>query len=81
MVVANFLLDPATQAQAQNINVLGSFTVLDLNSLSPSQKQLFSDLPTHPALPANAELGNVLLEPHPSWMTRITSEWIKRYSR
>lgn len=81
MVVANFLLDPATQAHAQNINVLGSFTVLDLNSLSPSQKQLFSDLPTHPALPANAELGNVLLEPHPSWMTRITSEWIKRYSR
>ena len=32
-------------------------------------------------LPTNAELGSPLLEPHPSWMTRITAEWEKRYSR
>ena len=34
-----------------------------------------------PALPTNAELGAALLEPHPSWMTRITAEWEKRYTK
>ncbi|MFO1349628.1 MAG: ABC transporter substrate-binding protein [Gammaproteobacteria bacterium] len=81
MVVANFLLDPATQASAQDINQLGNFTVLDLAKLSPEQRQRFADLPRHPALPSNAELGSVLLEPHPSWMTRITAEWERRYTR
>ncbi|MBA8907544.1 ABC transporter substrate-binding protein [Aminobacter ciceronei] len=81
MVVADFLLDPATQAHAQDIRVLGSFTVLDLDKLSTQQRQLFADLPTSPALPTNADLGSVLLEPHPSWMTRITDEWMRRYVR
>lgn len=79
MVVANFLLDPATQAHAQDIRVLGSFTVLDLKKLSPEQLKLFTDLPTNPALPTSAALRKVLLEPHPSWMTRITAEWLRRY--
>jgi putative thiamine transport system substrate-binding protein len=80
MVVANFLLDPTTQAHAQDIRVLGSFTVLDLNRLSPEQRQRFADLPISPALLSNTELGRVLLEPHPSWMIRITDEWIRRYA-
>ncbi len=78
MVVANFLIDPATQAHAQDIHALGAFTVLDLSKLSPAQQKLFADLPSNPALPTSAELGKVLLEPHPSWMTRITAEWRKR---
>ncbi len=81
MALANFLLDPATQAHAQDIRVLGSFTVLDLLKMSPEQQKLFVDLPSNPALPTNAELGKVLLEPHPSWMTRITEEWTRRYVR
>ena len=80
-VVADFLLDPATQARAQDIRVLGSFTVLDMDKLDPDQRRLFADLPTSPALPTNADLGTVLLEPHPSWMTRIVDEWTRRYSR
>ncbi len=80
MVVADFLLEPSTQAHAQDIRVLGSFTVLDLAKLSPEQRQIFTALPTNPALPTNAELGPVLLEPHPSWMTRITEEWRRRYT-
>ena len=80
-VVANFLLDPGTQAHAQDIRFLGSFTVLDLDRLEPDQRQLFADLPTSPALPTNAELGRVLLEPHPSWTTRIVDEWTKRYGQ
>lgn len=81
MVVADFLLDPATQAKAQNIAVLGSFTVLALEKLAADERRLFAELPTNPALPGNDDLGTVLLEPHPSWMTRITDEWMRRYAR
>jgi putative thiamine transport system substrate-binding protein len=81
MVVANFLLDPATQAHAQDIRALGAFNVLDLSKLSPDQRKLFADLPTSPSLPTAADLAKVLLEPHPSWMTRISEEWRKRYAR
>jgi len=28
-----------------------------------------------------AQLGPTLLEPHPSWMTRIEAEWQQRFSR
>ncbi|MBV8651291.1 MAG: ABC transporter substrate-binding protein [Alphaproteobacteria bacterium] len=79
MVVADFLLEPAAQAHAQDINGLGNFTVLDLARLAPAERKLFADLPKSPAMPANEELGTVLLEPHPSWMTRIAAEWERRY--
>ena len=38
-------------------------------------------LPTAPALPSVADLGPTLLEPHASWMTRLTGEWARRYTR
>jgi putative thiamine transport system substrate-binding protein len=79
MVLANFLLEPATQAHAQDIRNLGNFTVLDLARLSAADRKRFADLPRHPALPGNEELGPVLLEPHASWMTRIAAEWERRY--
>ncbi len=78
-VVANFLLDPATQAHMQNIEVLGSFSVLDPVRLDDVAKAAFAALPTAPALPTLAELGPTLLEPHASWMTRLTEEWARRY--
>ena len=81
MVVANFLLDPATQAHAQDFRQMGNFSVLDFGKLSAAERKRFDDLPKSPALPSNAELGAMLLEPHPSWMTRITAEWEKRYTR
>lgn len=81
MVVANFLLEPSTQAQAQDIRQMGNFTVLDLDRLSAADRAGFAELPTHPALPTAAELGTTLLEPHPTWMTRITAEWERRYTK
>ena len=81
MVVANFLLEPATQARAQDVRQMGNFTVLDLAKLPPEDRRRFDELPRHLALPTNAELGTVLLEPHPSWMTRITAEWERRYTK
>ena len=81
MVVADFLLDPATQAYAQDFRQMGNFSVLDLGKLTPEARKRFDDLPKSPALPTNSELGTTLLEPHPSWMTRIVAEWEKRYTK
>ncbi len=80
-VVANFLLDPATQTHMQNIEVLGSFSVLDPAKLDEAAQSAFAALPTAPALPSVADLGPTLLEPHASWMTRLTEEWAQRYTR
>ncbi len=81
MVVANFLLEPATQAHAQDYRQMGNFSVLDFAKLSAAERKAFDDLPKSPALPTNAQLGVTLLEPHPSWMTRIAAEWEKRYTK
>jgi len=81
MVVADFLLDPATQARAQDYREMGNFTVLDFAKLTPAERARFDALPKSAALPTNAQLGTILLEPHPSWMTRIASEWEKRYTK
>ena len=81
LVVANFLLEPATQARAQDIRQMGNLNVLDASKLSAEQRQLFAALPAHAALASAAELGAPRLEPHASWMTRITAEWGKRTAR
>jgi putative thiamine transport system substrate-binding protein len=81
MVVANFLLAPATQARAQDIRRTGSLSVLDPEKLSPADRALFDDLPQSPALPTARALGAPLPEPHPSWMTRIAAQWERRYTR
>jgi len=81
MVVANFLLEPATQARAQDYREIGAFTVLDVDALAASDRALFDALPSHPALPTNADLRTPLPEPHPSWMTRIGAQWELRYTK
>lgn len=79
MVVANLLLSPEVQARAQDPKTMGNFTVLDLAKLDPEQRSLFQRPADAAGLPTNSELGAALLEPHPSWMTRLTDEWEKRY--
>jgi len=80
-VVANFLLDPMVQARMQNIEVLGSFSVLDPARLDDAARAAFAALPSAPALPSLQDLGPTLPEPHASWMTRLTEEWARRYTR
>jgi len=80
MVLANFLLEPATQARAQDITQMGSVNVLDPARLAPADRARFDKLTPSPALPTAAELGTPLLEPHSSWMTRIAAEWQRRYT-
>ena len=81
MVLANFLLSPEAQARKQSSEVWGDDTVLDLGKLSSEERRLFDDLPKGPAALDPAALGPTLLEPHPSWMTKIEAEWLARYSR
>lgn len=81
LVVINFLLSPESQAHAQNPDVMGNFTVLDLDRLTPEERRLFTDLRRGPATLSDAELGRPLPEPHPSWMDRIVAAWEQRYSR
>lgn len=81
LVVANFLLEPESQARAQDIRQLGTANVLDAGKLSAEQRRLFETLPGHPALPHPSELGAIQLEPHASWMTRIAAEWSRRTAR
>jgi putative thiamine transport system substrate-binding protein len=81
MVVANFLLDPMAQARQNDPAFLGDATVLDMNKLSEDQRRLFAPKAAMVGLPTPQELGTALLEPHASWMTHITAEWERRYSR
>jgi putative thiamine transport system substrate-binding protein len=81
MVLANFLLEPEVQARAQDIQSIGAINVLDGARLSPAQRAFFDRLTDSPALPTVAQLGRPQLEPHASWMTRITAEWQRRTSR
>jgi putative thiamine transport system substrate-binding protein len=79
LVLANMILDPAVQARAQDPAVLGFQTVLGLGRLSPEDRARFDALDLGIATLAPDQMGQALLEPHPSWMTRIAQDWISRY--
>ena len=81
MVVANFLMSPEAQARKQSLEAWGDQTVLAMDKLSPEDRRAFEAGTAHPALLTPTQLGPTLLEPHPSWMTRIEAEWQRRFSR
>jgi putative thiamine transport system substrate-binding protein len=81
MAVANFLLEPEAQARAQDPTVIGLINVLDPAKLSPEDRKRFDNAGRFPGMPTADDLGQPLLEPHPSWATRLTAEWQKRYIR
>jgi putative thiamine transport system substrate-binding protein len=79
LVLANMILDPAIQARAQDPAVLGFQTVLGLDRLSTEDRARFDALELGVATLAPDQMGQALLEPHPTWMTRIAQDWISRY--
>ncbi len=79
LVLANMILDPAIQARAQDPAVLGFQTVLGLDRLSTEDRATFDALELGIATLAPDQMGQALLEPHPTWMTRIAQDWISRY--
>ncbi len=79
MVLADFLLSPEAQARKQDPEVWGGFTVLDLDALGAEDRARFDALDLGVATLSPDELGPMLPEPHPSWMTRIEETWQARY--
>ena len=75
MVVANFLMSPEAQVRAQNPEILGYGTVLNMAALSEEDRAAFDALELGIATLSPAGLGTVQDEPHPSWMTRIADDW------
>lgn len=80
MVVADFLMSPEAQAQKQDPTVWGDFTVLDVAGLDAADRERFERLPRGIATLSPQELTPVRPEPHPSWMTAIEAEWLRRFS-
>ncbi len=79
VVFANFLMSPEAQARAQDPGVLGNFTVLDMDKLNETHRARFDSLELGVATLTPEELGQALQEPHPSWMDRLSEDWISRY--
>ena len=80
MVAANYLLSPPAQAGKQDPTVWGDFTVLDVAGLDADDRALFERLPLGVATLPPEALTPVRPEPHPSWMTEIEAEWLRRFS-
>ena len=79
LVIADLVLDPAVQARAQDPAVLGFQTVLNLAALTAPDRARFDALSLGVATLTPAQLGPVLLEPHASWVIRISEDWVARY--
>ena len=79
MVVANFLISPIAQARKQDPEIWGDPTVLDVKNLTKEDKKLFDQLKLGVATLTPEELGSVIPEPHPSWITEIEKLWISTY--
>jgi putative thiamine transport system substrate-binding protein len=80
MVVADYLMSVEAQAQKQDPTVWGDFTVLDVAALEPADRERFERLPRGVATLPPEALTPVRPEPHPSWMTAIEAEWLRRFS-
>ena len=80
MVVANFLLSPEAQVKKQDPSGWGDGTVLNLAALEPADRARFDRLPRGVATLPPDQLVPVRPEPHPSWMTQIEAEWLRRFS-
>ncbi|WP_434984288.1 ABC transporter substrate-binding protein [Vreelandella zhaodongensis] len=79
MVVANYLMSPEAQAEKQDPKVWGSGTILAMDMLSPEERALFDDIDLGIATLPPSELGELLGQPHPSWVDAIAETWQERY--
>ncbi|MCA1770528.1 MAG: ABC transporter substrate-binding protein [Halomonas sp.] len=79
MVVANYLLSPEAQAYKQDPRVWGSNTVLSLEALEPADRARFDGIDLGIATLSPDELGEVLGQPHPTWVDALAEAWQTRY--
>jgi putative thiamine transport system substrate-binding protein len=79
LLLADFLLSAEAQLRKQDPKVWGDPTVLSLAKLPAADRAAFERLDLGVATLRPDELGPMLDEPHPDWMTRIEAEWTRRY--
>ncbi|MDX1088163.1 ABC transporter substrate-binding protein [Sinorhizobium medicae] len=79
LLLADFLLSPEAQLRKQDPKVWGDPTVLSLSKLPAADRSAFERLELGITTLPPDKLGPALDEPHPDWMTRIETEWIRRY--
>lgn len=76
MVVANLLLEPATQLEKAKTRVWGDPPVLSLDRLPREWRSRFEDLPRSPAVPAPEVLqAHTVPEAHSTWLDAIEEGW------
>ncbi|GAB4513887.1 MAG: ABC transporter substrate-binding protein [Roseibium sp.] len=78
-VFANYLLSPMAQSRKQDPAIWGDPTVLNVAALPANEKALFDALDLGPATLTPEQLGPVLPEPHPSWVSALEEAWTARY--
>ena len=79
MVAANFLMSPEAQARKQDPAIWAIRRCSMSRPSIPRRASSSPDLPGRATLPPE-KLGRTLPEPDPSWMTRLTDEWRRRYA-
>ncbi len=78
-VLADFMLSPEAQLRKADPERWGDPTVLAMHRLDAKTRAAFDVLPRGVATLSEADLGNTLAEPHPSWMAAIEAGWRQRY--
>jgi putative thiamine transport system substrate-binding protein len=67
------------QMRKQDPQFWGDPTVLNVAALPANEKALFDTLDLGPATLKPEDLGPVLPEPHPSWVTALEQAWTECY--
>jgi putative spermidine/putrescine transport system substrate-binding protein len=76
MVLANLLLDPATQYEKSRPDVWGDLTVLDVGKLPQEWQQKFMSLPRPPSvLPPDVLSSHKIPELQATWLEAIEKGW------
>ncbi|MFZ1679727.1 MAG: ABC transporter substrate-binding protein [Rhizobiaceae bacterium] len=79
LVVADFLISPEAQSRKQDPAIWGDPTVLAMEALVPEDRARFDTLDLGIATLPPARLGPAIDEPHPSWVSLLEREWLRRY--
>jgi putative spermidine/putrescine transport system substrate-binding protein len=78
MVLANLLLDPATQYEKSRPEVWGDLTVLNVRGLPQEQQEKFLNLPRPPSvLPPDVLSGHKIPELQAPWLEAIEKGWME----
>lgn len=79
LVAANMLLSAEEQFNKLIPANWGDFTILHIPSLPYIWQVKFDQVDLGKATLKASQLGNILPEPHPSWMEKIEQDWQKRF--